>query len=199
MRFSDVTDIRTVSVNEAIETGLMAWWLDVMLTGFMNKVSKFWMKCDKGKVLLREATTSNDEALLYYVLSNVGAGENWKHSFVLAKREFAVEGKDKFKSKTVLNNAISTILSKENMKRGKSYTFAETNVKTYLAPLVQHVKKARDSDIGKTWDEHLQTIWICKQRALKENGQSGHVAASANKKAKDKLSDKNKLSAMMAN
>jgi hypothetical protein len=89
--------IRNVDVNIAILSGLMDKWLNVMLNGLMGKVSTCWNTGDHAKTLLRQDTSNNDEALLYYVLSHVGAGVNWNHSFLLAKEKLDLGGVAKYK------------------------------------------------------------------------------------------------------
>jgi hypothetical protein len=62
-------------------------------------------------------------------------------------------------------------------------------------PVCEHVKKERLSDVGKAWEDHLQTIYQHELAKHAENSeQSKMTKVSAAKKTMDKL---NKLADMM--
>jgi hypothetical protein len=203
LRFSvnDVAAIRVIPVNEAIQSGLMNRWLDVMLDGLMGKVNSDWQVADHENDLLSEITTSNDKALLYYILCHVGAGRNWSDAFARAKTLLDADGMDKFKDMKQVKKAIGKIIAKENMIRATTYAFADRRVEDSFAPIVGHVKTTRATLIGKAWDRHLITIYISRCMAAKARIGDQPIAqtSSASKRAEDRISKKNNLATMMGN
>jgi hypothetical protein len=198
LRFDEdeLMDIRTVPVNDAIRIGLMKKWLYVMLNGFMGKVNGDWNDKAYAKTLLRETMTITDEALLYYALCHVGAGANWVNTFAKAKAKLVLGGEEKYKDMEVVRAEVKILLKKENMKRGSTYLFALNYLVDNLVPVCEHVKKERLSDVGKAWDDHLQTIYQMELAKHAENSeQSKMTKVSAAKKTMDKL---NKLADMMS-
>jgi hypothetical protein len=154
LRFTalDVSNIRVVAVNEAVLSGLMNWWCNVMLDGLMGKVNSGWHDDVPGKKMLRDVTTSNDEALLYYVLCDVEASNNWSYAFDQAEKLVEEDEMNKFVPLKQVQSAIKKIISKENKQQSKYNSFAEVRVENNFAPIVGHVKTSRGTKNGKDWD-----------------------------------------------
>jgi hypothetical protein len=183
-------EIRKVDVNDAIQSGLMNKWLDVMLNGLMGKVSPCWNSGNHGNTLLRDSTSNNDEALLYYVLCHVGAGVNWTNLFELAKDKLEVGGAALYENLNAAKGEVRNVLSKQNMKRGSTYLFAPKTMKADFLPICRHLKSVRSSDVGKDWDRHLQTIYLIRKgenNAASDKSKSAKAAAA--KKTEEDLQD----------
>jgi hypothetical protein len=108
---AELMDIRHVTVNEAICSGLMEKWLYVMFNGFMGKVNGDWTECDHTVTLLQQ-DTSTDEALLYYVLCHVGAGANWVNTFAKAKAKLDLDGEENYDNMEVVRAKVKNLLKK---------------------------------------------------------------------------------------
>jgi hypothetical protein len=197
LHFDEVEMIRNISVNDAIESGLMKKWVDIMLNGLMDKVSSAWKQSDHSKVLLSAATTSSDEGLLYYILSFVGAGENWSNTFDKAKELLKEDGaKETYEDQKTVRDAIALLMQKGSMKRVTSYNFALKNVFKKFMPIVQHVKDVRETHYGHDWDKHLQTVHV--QRVAEAAANDVPVVREKATSAKKKEQELKNMKYMMA-
>jgi hypothetical protein len=166
----------------------------------MTKVNSGWHRDVPRNKLLREVTTSNDEALLYYVLRYVGAGNNWSYAFDQAKILLEEDEMNEFVPVKEIQSAIRKITSKENVKRANTNTVAEQRVTDHFAPIVGHVKESRKTETGKDWDRYLQTE--CLNRYLANGNDEVQTVVrttSASKKVEDKINKGNRLAADMMN
>jgi hypothetical protein len=186
--------IRSDSVNDAVQDGIMQKWFDLMVGGLMSKVSANWKTADHGKALLSHVTTANDEAFLFYVMSHVGSGDNWSPCFAAAGGLISQNTTEPYQDIHAARAAISTILQRSNMTRVKSYAFCKNRVFEHMAPIVQAINVRRKTTTGRAWDEHLRTMVIGKRS--NSAGQPERVN-SAQKKLEDRMKAKNKYANML--
>jgi hypothetical protein len=86
----------------------------------------------------------------------------------------------------VAKGEVKNLLTKQNMKRGPKYLFGYNTFFDDFYPFCTHVKSSRLTEVGKTWDNHLKTIYQVRRAANATAGdQSKKAKAAAVKKAEE--------------